>query len=67
MLDKTRENSIRQLAALHDLSVDQVRDIVTEGDMKNWDPRARSRMYRDGERFFTDERTQGYQQSGPLK
>ncbi|EMI53182.1 putative secreted protein [Rhodopirellula sallentina SM41] len=67
MLDKTHENTLRQLAALHDLSVDQVRDIVAEGDTKNWDTRARSRAYRDGERIYSDEETQGYQQKSPLR
>jgi LSD1 subclass zinc finger protein len=67
MLDATHENTIRQLAALHDITVEQVRDIVVEGDVKNWDPRARSRAYRDGERVYSDERAQGYQEKSPLR
>lgn len=67
MLDATYENSLRQLAALHDMSVDQVRDIVLEGDLKNWDPRARSRAYRGGQRVYEDERTQGHHEPSPLQ
>ncbi len=67
MLDATHENTIRQLAALHDITVEQVRDIVIEGDVKNWDPRARSRAYRDGERVYSDERAQGHQEKSPLR
>jgi len=51
MLENTYEYSVKQLAALHDVSEQDVRDIVAEGDLKNWDPSARSRAYRDGQRI----------------
>ncbi|TWT93591.1 zinc ribbon domain-containing protein [Neorhodopirellula pilleata] len=51
MLEDTSEYSIKQLAALHDVSEQDVRDIVTEGDLKNWDPSGRSRAYRNGKRI----------------
>lgn len=66
MLDATYENSIQQLAALHDLRIEDIRNIVKEGDMKNWDPRARSRAYRGGERVYEDEKTQGYKGKNPI-
>jgi hypothetical protein len=66
MLEATYENSIRQQAALHDLTTEDIRNIVKEGDLKNWDPRARSRAYRDGERVYDDEKTEGYQAKKPI-
>lgn len=66
MLDATYENSIQQLAALHDLRIEDIRNIVKEGDLKNWDPRARSRAYRGGERVYEDEKTQGYKAKNPI-
>lgn len=66
MLDATYENSIQQLAALHDLRIEDIRNIVKEGDMKNWDPRARSRAYRGGERIYGNEETEGYKAKNPI-
>ena len=51
MLENTYDYSVKQLSALHDVSEQDVRDIVVEGDLKNWDPSARGRAYRDGKRI----------------
>lgn len=53
-----REPTADVIAALHDLTEQSIRDIVKEGDMKNWDSSARSRAYRHGERVFKNEQTQ---------
>ncbi|WP_404304703.1 hypothetical protein [Neorhodopirellula lusitana] len=66
MLKATYENSIQQLAALNNVSMDDVRNIVREGDLKNWDPRARSNARRDGERVYDEERSQGYKAKKPI-
>lgn len=66
MLDATHENTLRQLAALNDITVEDVRKIIIEGDLKNWDPRARSRAYRGGQRLYEDERTQGHREKNLL-
>ncbi|WDQ16429.1 hypothetical protein [Rhodopirellula sp. P2] len=54
------DNSMRQLAALHDVSLDDMALITTEGDAKNWDPRPRSHARRNGERIYPEERSRGW-------
>lgn len=54
------DNSMRQLAALHDISLDDIALITTEGDAKNWDPSPRSHARRNGERLYPEERSRGW-------
>lgn len=55
------DESLQQLAALHDVSVEEVEQIVVEGDTKNWDPSPRSHARRDGKRLYPEERSIGWQ------
>lgn len=54
------DNSMRQLAALHDISMDDIALITAEGDAKNWDPSPRSHARRNGERLYPEERSRGW-------
>ncbi|PHQ32292.1 zinc ribbon domain-containing protein [Rhodopirellula bahusiensis] len=54
------DNSMRQLAALHDISLDDIALITAEGDAKNWDPSPRSHARRNGERLYPEERSRGW-------
>ena len=49
MLQETLDREIRRLAALHDLSVDDIKQIIAEGDAEGWDPTPRSNARRDGQ------------------
>jgi hypothetical protein len=49
MLQETLDREIRRLAALHDISVNDIKQIIAEGDAKGWDPTPRSNARRDGE------------------
>lgn len=49
MLDKVLQDEFRKLAALHDITVDDIQQIVLEGDAKGWDPTPRSNARRNGQ------------------
>ena len=59
MLDKTFEREISRYAAMHDVTVDDIQQIIAEGDAKDWDPTPRSNAVRDGERVDGKERSEG--------
>ncbi|KLU06827.1 putative transmembrane protein [Rhodopirellula islandica] len=54
------DNSMRQLAALHDVPLNDMALITAEGDAKNWDPSPRSHARRNGERLYPEERSRGW-------
>jgi len=60
-LQSVYDQSLQQLAALHDLSVKQVEQIVAEGDTKHWDPSPRSHARRGGKRVYSEERSIGWE------
>lgn len=61
MLQKTLDRELSHFAALHDVTVDDIREIIAEGDAKNWDPRPRSHATRDGKRLYPEEMSEGWQ------
>lgn len=60
-LDKTFERELTRFAALHDISVDDVREVIKEGDAKVWDDSPRSNAVRDGKRVYPKEMSEGWQ------
>jgi len=46
------DRELQTQAALHDISVDDIRQIVNEGDAKKWDERPRSNAKRNGKRIY---------------
>ncbi len=46
------DREIRTQAALHDVSEDDIRQIINEGDAKKWDPSPRSNAKRNGKRLY---------------
>ncbi len=65
MLQKVYDSEIRNQAALHNLEVDDVQQIVAEGDAKTWDPSPRSNATRGGKRIYPKEMSEGFEGKGP--
>lgn len=55
MLDATFERELLRFAALHDVSVDDIKEIIKEGDAKVWDDSPRSNATRGGKRVYPKE------------
>lgn len=66
MLQKTNDNGVMQLAELNNITIDDMHQIVAEGDAKNWDPTPRSHATRGGQRVNPIEKSKGYKPKGPL-
>lgn len=60
MLEATYQNSLRQIQALHDITPEQIQQIIAEGDMKVWDKRPRSNARRNGKRLYPEEQSRGW-------
>lgn len=60
-LDKTYERELMRFAALHDVTVDDVREVIKEGDAKVWDDSPRSHAVRDGKRVYAKEKSEGWE------
>lgn len=63
MLDATFERELRRFAALHDITVDDVKEIIKEGDAKVWDDSPRSNATRDGKRVYPKEMSEGWEKN----
>ncbi len=55
MLQKTHDRELMHFAALHDITVDDVKEVIKEGDAKVWDDSPRSNAVRDGKRVYPKE------------
>lgn len=62
-LQKTYDRELNRFAALHDINVDDVQEIIKEGDAKNWDPTPRSNAVRDGKRVYPEEMSEGWERN----
>ncbi len=63
MLQKTYDRELMHFAALHDITVDDVKEVIKEGDAKVWDDSPRSNAVRDGKRVYTKEMSEGWQRN----
>lgn len=61
MLQKTFDRELMRFAALHDITVDDVKEVIKEGDAKQWDDSPRSHAVRDGKRVYSKEKSEGWQ------
>lgn len=59
-LQKTYDRELLHFAALHDITVDDVKEVIKEGDAKQWDDRPRSNAVRDGKRVYPKEMSEGW-------
>lgn len=62
-LQKTFDREINRFAALHNIEIEDVEEIIKEGDAKNWDPSPRSNAVRDGKRVYAKERSEGWEKN----
>jgi ribosomal protein S27E len=60
MLQKTFDRELMRFAALHDITVDDVKEVIKEGDAKAWDGSPRSHAVRDGKRVYAEEKSEGW-------
>ncbi len=63
MLQKTYDRELMHFAALHDITVDDVKEVIKEGDAKVWDDSPRSNAVRDGKRVYSKEMSEGWQKN----
>ena len=63
MLQKTYDRELMHFAALHDITVDDVKEVIKEGDAKVWDDSPRSNAVRDGKRVYSKEMSEGWQRN----
>lgn len=66
-LQKIFDRELNALAALHNVTYEDVLEIIKEGDAKNWDPSPRSNAVRDGKRVYPPERSQGYKPKSGIR
>ncbi len=67
MLEKTYDRELVHFAMLHDIEVDDVAEIIKEGDAKVWDDSPRSNAVRDGKRVYAKEMSEGWEKSKNTK
>ncbi len=60
MLQKTFDRELMRFAALHDVTVDDIKEVIKEGDAKVWDDSPRSHAVRDGKRVYAREKSEGW-------
>ena len=60
MLQKTYDRELMRFAALHDITVADVKEVIKEGDAKSWDDSPRSNAVRDGKRVYPKEMSEGW-------
>ena len=63
MLQQTFDRELMHFAALHDVTVDDVKEVIKEGDAKVWDGSARSHAVRDGKRVYSKEMSEGWERN----
>ena len=63
MLQKTFDRELMRFAALHDITVDDVKEVIKEGDAKVWDDSPRSNAVRDGRRVYAKEKSEGWKRN----
>ena len=59
-LQKTFDRELVAFAALHDISVEDVKEVIKEGDAKVWDDSPRSNAVRGGKRVYAKEKSEGW-------
>jgi hypothetical protein len=57
------DRELTAFAALHDITVADVKEVIKEGDAKQWDKSPRSHAVRDGKRVYTEEMSEGWQKN----
>ena len=62
-LEGVFERELARFAALHDITVDDVKEVIKEGDAKGWDPSPRSNAVRGGKRVYPKEKSEGWRQN----
>ena len=63
MLQKTFDRELTRFAALHDITVEDVQEVIKEGDAKQWDKSPRSNAVRDGKRVYPKEMSEGWEKN----
>ncbi|WP_186776565.1 hypothetical protein [Rubripirellula reticaptiva] len=63
MLEKTYDRELVHFSLLHNIEVEDVLEIIKEGDAKVWDDSPRSHAVRDGKRVYAEEMSEGWKKS----
>lgn len=63
MLQGVFDRELARFAALHDITVDDVKEVIKEGDAKGWDPTPRSNAVRNGQRVYSPEMSEGWERN----
>gem|GEM_PF-2746332 len=60
MLQQTFDRELNRFSALYNVSLDDVKEVIKEGDAKRWDPSPRSNATRNGKRLYPEEMSEGW-------
>lgn len=67
MLQQTLDRELMRLAALYNISIDDVNEVIKEGNANYWDPTPRSNATRNGKRIYPEEMSEGWTKSNNLR
>lgn len=67
MLQQTLDRELNRFSALHNISLDDVNEVIKEGDAKVWDPSPRSNAFRNGKRLYSEEMSEGWKPSANIR
>ena len=67
MLQQTLDRELSRFAALHNVSVEDIGEVINEGDAKRWDPSPRSNATRNGIRLYPKSMSEGWTKSANVR
>ena len=63
MLQGVFDRELMRFAALYDVTVNDVKEVIKEGDAKGWDGSPRSNAVRDGKRVYSEDMSEGWEKN----
>lgn len=67
MLQQTLDREISRFAALHNVTIEDIGEVINEGDAKRWDPSPRSNATRNGIRLYPKSMSEGWKKSENIR
>ncbi|MEC7678062.1 MAG: hypothetical protein VX694_02240 [Planctomycetota bacterium] len=67
MLQQVFDRELTRFAALYRISESEVREVIKEGDAKNWDPSPRSNATRNGKRLYPEGMSEGWKPNSNVR
>ena len=67
MLQQTLDRELSRFAALHNVTIEDIGEVINEGDAKRWDPSPRSNATRNGIRLYPKSMSEGWKKSENIR